>query len=88
MGILDELKYIKERYLHAYRSQRECIENKTDPENTQTDFYMRTNDLRIITMNRIRNPLEMIAMDIAWNVQKIKHPLRMRQLNKAIKALE
>ena len=75
MILESKLDEIKERYLHAYRSMREFLEN-VDPEKPKIDFYSKMRIQRVMALDRIDNSLEVIAMDLAWIVQRIKHPIK------------
>ena len=78
MNLPDRLKDAKERYLHAYRTTRDVLEKIGigDP-TTNSFFYHKMNLTRSMELDRINNPLEQIAMNLAWHIQRIKHPIRM-----------
>lgn len=85
MMVLQELVSYKDRFLHAYRTQREAFET-FNANDMNVDFYHKMAVNRCIALQKIDSPLEILAMDISWIVQRIRHPIKignmLRELSK------
>jgi len=82
MTIRDVLSENVKRFLHAYKTMEEILSFGLDDGNIDYNslFNHKMAVTRALALDRINNPLEQFAMDVAWHIQKIRHPIKMYRL--------
>jgi hypothetical protein len=80
MSVREKLLKYKEKYLHAYRTMMEVLEAEINNKVDYRDFNYKMAITRASALDRIRDPLEQLAMDLAWFEQRIRHPFKMHSL--------
>jgi len=77
----------KERFLHAYNTTSMALDFALNyPDALKSSKGLVANldctlpGKNFVTNNSVNKPLELIAMNLAWHVQILKHPIKMVRL--------
>jgi len=75
---LKDIKQKKRKFMHAYECMNEFLRYNIEGPTNDYEYQMARS--RVLALDRINDSLEQLAIDMAWWIQRIKHPIRMYEL--------